>query len=142
ARGFVRVDGKPVADRASDSASYYPVLLDQNGASQLGEIVAGAEQGNCGDWTSSNGNDFFTYGDPSSGLGDNWNGGYRALSCIGSFHLYCFQKDHVSPMTFTRASGRTAFITSYTVGTGGLGDADARCRADALASGLGGSYKA
>lgn len=150
ARGWVRPDGKPFLDEADGQATFYPprvtelgTALDSDDPPALGGYPDGASGAECDDWTSTasttNG---FLHGDPTGGSGA-WIGSYGSSACAAVFRLYCFQNDFENPLTFTKASGRLAFLSNEPwTPSGGLAGADAVCSADATAAGLSGTFRA
>ncbi len=154
ARGWVRVDGKPVADQITDLTSgviWYPIVIDELGfsyASGSSDWVATGtlEDGtrhplnNCEDWTSTvniykaqSGRMVSTY---IQWTNDN------AAACSSLAHLYCFGIDKSNALTITPVSGPRAFVsTSWNIGAG-LASADMRCQNDATAAGLAGTFQA
>jgi hypothetical protein len=144
ARGWVRRDGRPVADLSSDllgGAQFYPIALDENGV-DLGSVVVatGGDTGggnNCSDYSSTAGN--VEIGSSYATTGS-WSTDQLA-PCSQMFHLYCFGVDHNAPLQRVPATGRRAFITDNTFAVGGgLPAADALCASEAAA--LGGTFKA
>jgi hypothetical protein len=145
ARGWVRVDGLPFMDEIRAPLTYYPPSLTEQGAPVTDTPIGLGRYGEptdneCNDWRGGDG--FILTGDPTAGFGG-WIGSVGGTGCTVNFRLYCLQRDFISPMTISRASGRQAFVTNepWSPG-GGLADADARCAADARAAGLSGTYRA
>jgi hypothetical protein len=153
ARGWVRVDGQPVADTTADLAAgriLHPIELDASGGSLggapvlTGSTTAGrrdAAIGTCADWTS-NGAELATEAGSSSGTTGRWMDMYY-LVCSAYAQLYCFETDRHTAIAPPPASGRLAFLSMmlWTPG-GGLASADAVCVAEAAVAGLAGSFKA
>jgi len=152
ARGWIRVDGKPVADLVTDLQSghlLYPLRIDENGE-DLGpgaiSVATGADLGgqaaptsDCLDWTSTTGN--FASGAPSA-TGLDWVNA-RPTPCTSLTHLYCFGVGLSTPLEITPAPGRLAFVTIQAyVPTGGLAGADALCATEAAGASLPGSFRA
>ena len=135
ARGWIRTDGKPVADLVADLQTghlLYPLRLDENGDDQGPVTVATGAQadgsvslgGNCSDWANAATN--YAVGIPAA-TGGAWaaSGG---SSCASVAHLYCFGVGMSSPLGVEPASGRLAFVTIQAyVPTAGLAGADALC---------------
>jgi hypothetical protein len=152
ARGWIRLDGKPVADLVTDLQAghiLYSLRVDENGE-DLGPgtllVATGADldgrssiMGNCGDWT----NVSFAYtGGSPSGSGPDWAAATTAL-CTTHAHLYCFGVGLSSPLEVTPPAGRLAFVTVQSfASTGGLAAADALCASEATAAQLPGTFKA
>ncbi len=155
ARGWVRIDGKPVADRVSDLTSgvlWYPISVDELGFSYSGSVLARAltatlDQGTryaqnsfCGDWTDIGSNQtalvgnatFATYGWTSN----------SSVGCNEAVQLYCFGVDKTTALTPTKLSGPIAFLSTNWSTNGGIAGADARCQNDATSAGLSGTFKA
>jgi hypothetical protein len=152
-RGWVRVDGKPVFDAlpaAQDALPhvYYPVMLDEKGASAQFQVFTGTDihglstTPNCSDWSSSAPADAGIAGTPWSG-GLNWTAG-NAESCSSMMSVYCMQVDHVAvvPAPVPPANARRIFVSAPFNPAGGLAGGDAKCSADAAAAGLAGTYRA
>jgi hypothetical protein len=149
ARGWIRPDGMPFADRPEDVTSgkiYYPLEIDENGADVGYDVVA---TGSNPDGTDSF--DCVGYTDAASSLITGYTGGttdewidYRSDSCGNSFRLYCFGIDRASALTVQPATGRRAFVTVQTFAptAGGTADADALCANDALLAGIPGTFGA
>jgi hypothetical protein len=154
-RGWIRVDGKPVADLVTDLQSghlLYPLRVDENGE-DLGPgfitVATGADldgqassSGNCGDWTAVAAATYSS-GSPSAS-GTAWVEATPNL-CTNLAHLYCFGVGLSSPLEVTPAPGRLAFVTvqSYAPTSGlGLQGADDLCASEATAAQLPGTFKA
>jgi hypothetical protein len=153
ARGWVRVDGRPVVDRISDLTSgqfLYPPRLDEHG-DDFGDsdepVATGAaadgsldQSGNCTDYTDSAG------GVAAGFVGrtmEQWRGRGSSLPCSSAVRLYCFGIAYDTPLQFTPAIGRRAFVTAQAfMPGGGLAAADALCASEASLAGLGGAYRA
>lgn len=152
ARGWVRTDGKPVADTASQLTSgklAYPIDLDEHG--QLVDappwvVATGTTSGGtpypgqtCADWTSATSTDTFI-GNEVGTEGDLFS--YTEGSCGQPFRLVCLQTSQVAPVSVAKVSGRHAFLSGPYAPGGGLAAADARCQADATSASLSGTYMA
>lgn len=157
ARGWVRVDGRPVADLPSaireGSRKLHPILTDEHGAlirydgdgsPELDYIATGtqangeASWATCGDYTAS--------GSVATGSAHHVSGSFSYRinqDCDTAWRYYCFQIDHAEPLVITPAHGRTAFVsvTPFTPGAG-RGAADAICQADADANNIEGTFLA
>jgi hypothetical protein len=128
--------GEPVAD------AYVKTMTGTRGD---GTRAAGAT---CGDWTSTSANDSAEMGSGSSG-GTSWTSMWAFTfpptgGCNWTFHLYCFEIDHQTPVAASAPkNARLAFVSTTLVPvTGGLGAGDAACAKDAAAAKLPGTYKA
>ena len=150
ARGWVRMDGLPFADRVEDLEAgrvLYPVLLTETGARATvppGRGVASAlngdltqHLGNCMDWSSREGF-LHAFGDPRDGTG-RWlrtDGG--PFGCHESMPIYCVGTARSEPLTPPVApeGAGLAFVTRDTVAPGmGVAAFDALCAAEAPAGG-------
>jgi hypothetical protein len=152
ARGWVRTDGMPIADKPTQLTSgslWWPIDHDENGnrvstnltvmtgTDGSGAVVPGET---CGDWTQTSGSQQH-YGLLSGGTAgwENWG----TQSCSTPAHLYCLQTSYTTPVTVTPAVGRKMFISAHSFNTStGLAGADAVCAGDATAAGLSGTYLA
>lgn len=131
-RGFVRVDGRPVADRPSELVAgemRYPIALDETGAEPLETRVATGTRVDhtagltCDDWTSEAGEP--TAGNAFDGVRfwlDRRFGfapAPRALSCGEPLSLYCFGTGRTRALepAAPPAGAGGAFVTSEPVGT-------------------------
>ena len=150
ARGWIRVDGKPVVDRVEDLIAghmYYPIRLDEFG-DDIGDsgpeaatatLAAGTEDFDCDGYTN-----------PATGIRqglpwytmDGWTTDTIA-SCTSVLRLYCFGVDRSVMLPPPQAQGRVAFVTAqpFTMG-GGLPAADAHCMSEAQLGHLTGSFRA
>jgi hypothetical protein len=148
ASGWVRMDGKPFAStKAAFVANHtlYPnTVTEYGGAVPTTTLVnsgLGGVQWDCMGWTSST-----LVGNQTAGqAGGGWtggaiSGGYSA--CGIPLPLYCFEVDYNVNVTYTRVSGRTAFVASSVPMGGGLAAFDSLCSTKAAAAGLSGTYKA
>lgn len=154
-RGWVRPDGQPVIDTASDltnQRAWYPIALDETGH-DVRAIVPGAWTGTLFDGTVDDLHDCAEWTDGSNAI----EGALGMASATGAVlvdagadscdvphRLYCFGTggDHpVLPPAPT--SGRLAFLStaSFFPG-GGLAAADALCNAEAAGAGKSGSFRA
>jgi len=149
ARGWRRVDGRPVADTVADLLGgriFYPIRIDEAGGDAIGSttMVTGTFSGGagggawaCADWSDPAGN--YTSG-RAHGTTGVWTG-FDIAGCSVPGRLYCFGVDRAAPVAPTPATGRLAFASAWAPG-GGLADADARCQADAAARGHPGTFRA
>ena len=128
ARGWVRVDGKPLADTLADISAgrmFHPLRVNEFGNfdnTSMGYVWTGninwAGSGDsCSSWTSSD-QGMGEYG-TSDGIGYVFKD-FGGLSCRGLARLYCFGVDNNARVTAVPAVGRIAFITrgSWDVGRG------------------------
>ena len=152
ARGWVRMDGRPVADTATDLAHgnlWYPVSIDESGqpatlpaAVATGTDSMGGARGayTCGDWTQ---------GGSGSSIGSGcWTAGYAQFEfcakgpCDTPVHLYCLETTQAVAVAAPASTGRYAFVASKSFDTAAaLAGADALCASDA-AGVLPGTYRA
>ena len=156
ARGFIRTDGQPFADRVADITAgriWHALSLDEAG-SDAGEaevwtgttnagIAAGspppAPTSDCVNWTSGSMSDIGVIGLVHSGPGAWSDDALTNLPCNISLtaHLYCFDTSHISTLTVTPVSGRHAFVSKGSFDTtSGLAGADTLCQGEATAAGL------
>lgn len=157
ARGWVRQDGKPFADTLVDIVQgkvWYPLRLTEAGddvassgvASDL-VVATGTDAGGasstytCSDYTDSS-----TTAALTAGLADNAPYGWTSLMgsvCSDPARLYCFQVDHVAPVTLVPESTRHAFVLANDiVSGGGVTTFDQHCQTEATAATLPGTYHA
>lgn len=152
ARGWVRVDGKPLADTLEDLAAgriFQPLRVDElgnfddthSGMVWTGRINWAGNGESCNSWTSADGQFMGVFG-TSDGMG------YVSLdfgnhSCSGAARLFCFGVEKHVPVSARPIPGRIAFVTRGTwVPGGGLASADQLCQNEAAQAGLNGSFKA
>jgi hypothetical protein len=136
ARGFMRMDGEPVADdpiaMIAQSQFYNPIDIDETGTAPLGgrTVLTGmdgngnATQTACNDWTSKSGTTTGTAGCDSCGP-PTWYY-WENPSCsnlVGS--VYCFMKTKTAALTITPQLGRKVFLSNGPVAMGQ--SADAKC---------------
>lgn len=126
ARGFVRVDGTPVANDLASDEIFNPVELDETGSPVTATFVT---TGTDGDGTVLAGNDCSDWTDNSSaGLrgGTPFGGPYQWSSGAGTTcdnsqaHIYCVETDHTAPVQPVQTAGRLIFLsnTEFSPGTG------------------------
>jgi hypothetical protein len=157
ARGWVRLDGKPVADTIADLAAgklLYPPNVDEGGKTvgASARVLTGArgdgkDVETCASWT-----DFTSAKSYSAGAagaeGELWTNRYtEPCNLTGNLapHLYCFGIDRTVAITKPVRSGRLVFLSKGTLdGNAGISAMDALCNSEATSAGLGGSrtYKA
>jgi hypothetical protein len=89
------------------------------------------------DWTS-NGTDFGEIGHFDGGP-IQWSDEEGSFECSDAIqlHLYCFDTSHAEQLTYTKATGRIAFVSSgqFDPSTG-IATADALCQSEATSAGL------
>jgi hypothetical protein len=146
ARGWIRVDGLPVADTLGVSGGttgllggqiYYPPAV-----TELGQIAppstyawtGNGSTGSCSGWTSTTPSDGL-FGN-AFGAGGVWSDEGGTL-CTAQESIYCFGKDLATPLTLAPQPGRHAFVSTgtFTPSTG-IATADQLCQTEARASGL------
>jgi len=120
ARGWYRLDGEPVADTVDDLVGVrviLPIALDERGNDLSNDdkyvttgSYAGMQNATCGDYTEPT--KFAAAGRTHYGAGGWMN--TDNLFCSQPTRLYCFQIDYDLPVTYTRASGRIAFVSTAT----------------------------
>lgn len=161
ARGWVRTDGKPFADRVQDIVAglhYYTPNHDEHGERVTGALLpvvtgtapdgtASAPFGDfCQDYTGPND----TYGAVRGDLNyvdDRWTTLGEFVGdlepCGALARLYCFQIDHDDVVDATFPPSRKAFISSSAVRPDmGRSNLDAECVTEAEANDLTGSFLA
>ena len=154
ARGWVRPDGRPVADQPSDfvmDRMLHTIHIDEFGNSignniGIGELVATATlsdgslagSGNCGDLSSTTG--MIAMG-AAYRAGRSWASSGYSVPCTMTSRLFCFGVDRVTPLVVPPQPGRLAFITPWTKG-GGITSADLKCDTDAANAGRLGNFRA
>lgn len=133
-RGFVRLDGKPVADTVAGllaGAILNPIAIDENGGSvsdddvMTGTLASGAgSPDTCSDWFSNSGavRTGLTSGGPNI-----WTS-FQSLPCA-PMRMYCFMKTKTAALPTTPIAGKLAYLTNGPYFPGN-GDPDARCEAD------------
>jgi hypothetical protein len=157
ARGFVRVDGQPFADRVSDIVAgriFNPLDIDENGDAHpdspnpvwTGTLGAGtvATGDTCSDWTSKFFEDRGDTGVSSEGP-TFWTDNLANVgnSCNSAQSLYCFDTSHVTRLTVIKTPGRIAFVSKGTLdNTSGITGADTLCATEASAASLPGTFQA
>jgi hypothetical protein len=151
ARGWVRPDGRPVADRAQDLVDgriWYPIRIDEAGNTVTGNtlVVTGTQSSGlvesastCGDYTSTTGS--LAVGSVAATTAGFTRTGITV--CSAMTHVYCFGIERDVPVTVTPTTGRRAFVSAsaFTPG-GGRSAADGVCATDASAAGLSGTFQA
>lgn len=152
ARAFVRVDGAPIADQASDLTSgkiLNPIDLDESGndirEAENSDVWTGSTNagtlspyGTCNDWTSISGGEFGESGHFDGGPAQ-WSDDNEAFGCNDNeqLHLYCFDTSHAEQLTYTPVSGRVAFVSKTDLDPStGIAMADKICQTEASSAGL------
>jgi hypothetical protein len=149
--GWVRPDGKPVANTAQALASgnhFWPPRFDESGADIAGNephVMTGTHRGgttapNCNDYASTGPNVQFGLPD---GANRAWTE-YAEQGCDAAARLYCLGIDHQNPVSPTRNPvNRAAFVSSNAVlATMGRSKMDTECSDEATAVGLPGTFVA
>jgi hypothetical protein len=119
ARGWVRLDGKPVVDTVEDLLAgkfFYSIRVDDAGAVHDDEIVGtgtladgSAAPDNCDNWTSESSGYDFAYGDDAGGPTYWTESGTR--HCYTSMKFYCFGTDFSEPVTLTPEEGKLIYLS-------------------------------
>jgi uncharacterized repeat protein (TIGR02543 family) len=150
ARGFVRLDGKPIFDAIDDVAIgrvWYPIHYDENGnalatgddAAWTGTQPNGHSSGAvCNDWQKpATGSAYATYGEASAGpplwVASNSGGcGAGEDNYFGPYRLTCFMVDKTTAVAApTPVIGKRIWVSKNAwVPAGGRAAADAVCAAD------------
>jgi hypothetical protein len=152
ARGWVRPDGRPVADRVPDLLAgilFYPPRLDEFGvdhpdgtfAVATGSAPDGTAEFTCGDYTTEVGQLMAGRADATT---KRWTED-ATLPCNGTAHLYCFGVDRDVAIVVPPPTGqKRAFISGgvFTSATGGRAGADALCDSEARTAGSAGTFQA
>ena len=155
ARGWVRRDGRPVADTIAEllAGGWYPIDIDEAGAIVRSSIAPGsvvatathrdgsADASDCAGYTPAG-----TGQSVITGLADFGRGMWldaTSASCDTPMRLYCFGIDHTRPVVAAAPGSRRAFVSSAAfVNSTGLAGADALCQGDATAANLMGTFRA
>jgi hypothetical protein len=155
ARGWIRPDGTPFADRMADLVRGWiisPPSIDEHGhelpwgtdqpvATGTGED--GLMYGDaCADWTA--GDEHTTMAGSPWGTARFWTTDYGdQRPCSLPMHLYCFGIDHVAPVAPLPVAGKKAFLTDGEfVNRVGVEGADSLCALEAFMAGLTGTFRA
>jgi hypothetical protein len=151
ARGWVRLDGRAVADTPDQLVAgnlWYPVTLDEHQVvpaadpfMATGATPDGGASFTCDDWTAADAGAEYVCGYWPAGTSAYLYGG--TCSCNVQFRLYCLETTRKVPVSPPRVEGRFAFVThsSFTA-DGGLSGADTLCKTEAAAAKLDGGYQA
>ena len=152
-RGWVRTDGTPFADQPSDLVAgtvWSPISLLADGSEQVfadpvvitGTTAAGvAATTTCGNWTSMTGT--FTQGFLTA-TSAAWSEAVvaDATVCNVAARLYCFGIGNQVAVMTPGATSRRAFLSTAITSGNGVAPMDDRCRQDAIAASLPGTYRA
>ncbi len=139
ARGFVRVDGAPIADTAvnllSSSQMFNNIGLDEHGTEVLdGKVLSGISPTadlsyTCFSWTSTSTGSYAFPGNTSSGP-VKWLYSFPAENCSAQLRLYCFMKTLTVALSSTVTAGKKIYLSNSNFSPGGgLSAADALCDA-------------
>lgn len=143
ASGWVRLDGKPIANTPDDLAHgrmFYPMTIFENQGSASGEVHVGTATR--ADGTYATGHDCLMAGsDEQIGVADGEAEAFSAAAtspCTTAVHLYCFGVDHHAKVVAPAppANPRHAFLSATTYPSGvGLGVLDSHCQSEGSAAG-------
>jgi hypothetical protein len=151
ARGWVRLDGKPVVDTVDDLVAghiLYPPLLDEHGVSDPSAAfeVATATAGSgmrmgetCNDYTAEAG--AITIG-RADGTTERWTNVNAGVGCSSAVHLYCFGVDRANRVAVTPAPGSRAFVSNEALTLASIQGADQQCASEAMSAALPGVFVA
>jgi hypothetical protein len=157
ARGWVRIDGQPIADTVADLTSnkmLFPIritaagaVVGLNGAGHSPVATGTALDGTkttstCTDWSSTT--TMVRIGNAQN-AGQTWTDWFDgdAAFCANLERLLCFGTDRNTPLTVARSTGRLAFVTAGAWAPGGgIATADAFCQTEANAASRSGTFKA
>jgi hypothetical protein len=151
-RGWVRVDGVPIADQSDalvTKSALAPVALDEHGRdvrNSQPQFWTGTHSdgtfgsGNCTDWTGGPGQPVDRGNAGAGGIGFL---NFGVYACETPARLLCTEIGRSVPVSIAPAAGRLAFVSAapFVVG-GGIGAADALCASEAATASLPGSYLA
>jgi hypothetical protein len=155
ARGWIRVDGRPLGDTKADLVAgkiYYPLSVDEHGSQvpDLDYAFTGTKPGGMPE-IGKTGSD---WGVPAPGCqvavavaaaGDSTWYGNSTSDCEHPQRLFCFEIDRNTPLSppIRLTGARIAFISKDVWDPSrGLADADRRCGEDAAAAKLAGRFLA
>jgi hypothetical protein len=147
-RGWVRVDGEPIADTIDDMINQRflnPIDVDETGAhvpdsnvwTGTGGGLRDTFTGTCSDWTS---NAASVHGRVDATY-QVFGVIYPNSTCDLSSRLLCFEVGHQAVVTAKAHAGRIAFISKGRT-MAGLAGLDQQCQTDANDAHLGGTYAA
>jgi hypothetical protein len=153
ASGWIRKDGKPVANTTAELASghlYYPPRITETGVdvgtgdAWTASTASGqfnTQYASCADWTSASTTIFAKTG--WAYANSSMFSSISATNCSVAKRLYCFGVDNQAVVAPPVVNARRAFTTNATwIPGGGLSGADALCASEASTAGLSGTYKA
>lgn len=150
ARGWVRLDGKPIADQATDIAAWNaiePIAFDAL-ARPVAELVT-TTSANDGTFVGDACDDLTQPVDSILALEGRSDATGALLSsadahgCDLAMPLFCFGIDRVQPVGVPPpTAGKLLFVSSFWSPGGGVTDADAHCASDAQAAGATGAFLA
>ncbi len=151
ARGWVRPDGRPFADRPSDLVEgriFYPPVLDEEGQEVRNRRALTGSDGegtlgqNCEDWTDF-GDSLASVGQPGAtfpGWSDDSTAGCDSAEMLG---VYCFGIDRNVAVSHEPVQGRLAFASASQVSSDlGLPGFDTVCATEAASAGFEGTFRA
>ncbi len=152
ARGWVRMDGKPVFDQIADVTNnvlFYPVVFDELGVSYASSnaeyaVTGTLESGvvsvnkNCSDWTNMSGASVAQAGELTQTV-MRWTNSTQ-VACNAPARIYCLGIDKNAALTITPMAGPLAFVSSPWANNTGVAGADTLCQNDANAAGLVGTF--
>lgn len=158
ARGWIRPDGRPVADSPvtlfDGSGPLAAIRLDPSGtdlgqkyvwsaSTQDGSYNSSVSGTDCGGWdTADTAEAWYGFSDATS----EWLNRGTLSACDQLLHVYCFQVDHDTPLDVSdfAETGRRIFVSTGNFDvTSGIEGADQLCSDDVTATeGLDGTFKA
>lgn len=130
-RGWIRRDGKPVADTAAAlllGTIYHPVSFDERGGFESGRVLTGTRSDgtlgdNCVDWTDASAS--VTTGYAAGGPGY-WTDAAPAQSCADLLPVLCLGNTSTAPLVPSASAGKRIWRTGATY-TPGSSSPDAAC---------------
>lgn len=150
ARGWIRFDGLPFADTASDIAAgriFYPPSLDESGIDIIAKVATGTDgmghnigsTSHCGEWMDPLGDTVVGF---SRGTSTAFTHQGQILPCADAFSIYCFGIDReVAIIPPAPATGKLLFVTATLWPSGGgIASADQFCMQQAGAAGRSGTF--
>ncbi|MEM9865355.1 MAG: hypothetical protein AAF938_27365 [Myxococcota bacterium] len=157
ARGWVRLDGMPVADTVRDLVRgrlYYPISLTETGSpAPVAEVITGlteeldSDPNTCSDWTR-RGTPVANFGGAGTvGSGaERWAGSSIIRPCDEPRRLYCFATSRdaaLDPPPAPPVEAALAFVSSTVIPANqGRGAFDRQCQSDAERGGFSGRFVA
>lgn len=155
ARGWVRPDGRPVADDLTQLLSgvfYYPPRLDEQGTAVIAETVWTGTTAEgiaislddlavCGGWADPAAIGNASIGDIGAGI--SWWTQWASQPCTNQSRLLCLGVDRQADVVVEPVRGRLAFVSAgYIAATAGRPAADALCQNEGAAVRPGGTFLA